>query len=245
MSGSIDLNCDLGEGAGQDAALMPWITSANIACGAHAGDRATMEETVGLARRHGVSIGAHPGFADREHFGRREWILPSEEIHALVTSQVRALQELTAVRHVKPHGALYTLAARDARVATAIAAAVRAIDPRLILFALAGSQLVRAGEAAGLRVASEVFGDRGYQSDGQLVPRGAAEALIHDEARAVAQVTSLVVRGQVQAVSGELVSVRADTVCLHGDGAQAVPFAQRLRRALEAAELRVAPVFST
>src|SRR5258708_2086110 len=149
----VDLNCDLGEGAGHDAALMPLITSANIACGAHAGDEATMRATVALAQKQGVAIGAHPGFADRENFGRRELALSPTEVRALVREQVMALGALGAVRHVKPHGALYNLAARDAALADAIAAAVHEVSPSLILFGLAGSELLRAGRARGLRVA--------------------------------------------------------------------------------------------
>src|SRR5471030_392409 len=156
----LDLNCDLGEGAGHDAELMSLITSANIACGAHAGDGATMRATVALAQKHGVAIGAHPGFADRENFGRRELPWSAVAVQALVHGQVSALRALGPVRHVKPHGALYNLAAREATLADAIAAAVHAIDPQLILFGLAGSEPLRAGRTRGLRVASEVFADR-------------------------------------------------------------------------------------
>ncbi len=169
----IDLNCDLGEGAGHDAELMPLITSANIACGGHAGDGPTMRTAVELALQHGVAIGAHPGLNDREHFGRREAPIAPTEARALVLAQIRALQLIMQpcggrLVHVKPHGALYNMAGRDAALARAVAEAVREVDPRLVLFGLAGSQLLPAGCACGLRVASEVFADRTYQPDGSL-----------------------------------------------------------------------------
>ena len=195
MSRRIDFNCDLGEGAGHDGELMPWITSANIACGAHAGDEATMCATVSLAQRHGVAIGAHPGFADRENFGRRELTLTAAEVQALVEWQVRALQRIATVVHVKPHGALYNLAARDPMIAAAVAAAVRAVDARLVLFALRGSELVRAGRSAGLRVAEEVFADRMYRVDGALTPRAEGGAVITDETESAAQALRLVREG--------------------------------------------------
>jgi UPF0271 protein len=231
---SIDLNCDLGEGVGCDAALMPLITSANIACGAHAGDEATMRATVALARAHGVAVGAHPGFADRANFGRVEHALSACALHDLVTEQIEALLELGSVRHVKPHGALYILAARDRAVAEVIAEAVYACDSSLILFGLAGSELVRAGQARGLRVANEVFADRTYQPDGSLTPRSRSDSLITDEATAVAQVIRMVREGLVLATDGTSIAVVADTVCLHGDGAHAVAFARRLGGELRA-----------
>lgn len=235
----IDLNCDLGEGAGHDAELMSVITSANVACGAHAGDIATMQATVALARRHGVNVGAHPGFRDRENFGRREFLLSSAAIEDLIAEQVAALRALAPVRHVKPHGGLYTLAARDPAVAGAIAAAVHAIDPSLTLFALAGGELVRAGRARGLRVAEEVFGDRTYRPDGSLTPRSQPNALVADEEAMIAQVLQMVVEGRVRATDGTDVPIGADTVCLHGDGPYAVAFAMRLRRELASAGIEV------
>ena len=237
----IDLNCDLGEGAGHDAALMPLITSANIACGAHAGDAATMRTTVALAQRHGVAIGAHPGFADRENFGRRELALPPAEVRALVATQIEALRGLGPLRHVKAHGAIYNLAARDAALADAIAEAVRAIDPALVLFVLPNSALACAAQARGLRIANEVFGDRTYQRDGSLTPRVRPDALIHDETVAVAQVLRMVREGVVRATDGTDVPIIADTVCLHGDGPDPVAFARRLRAELGAAGIEVRP----
>lgn len=237
---SIDLNCDLGEDAGHDADLMPLITSANIACGAHAGDEATMRETCLLAWQHGVVIGAHPGFADREHFGRRELPVTAKQVADLVFSQTRLLQEIALgcggqVRHVKVHGALYNMAARDPVLARAVAEGAREADPRLVLFALAGSHLVNAGRECGLAVASEVFADRTYQSDGSLTPRTAPGALIADADQALQQVRQMVTDRTITAVDGTRVPIQADTICLHGDGANAVLFARRLRQVLEQA----------
>jgi 5-oxoprolinase (ATP-hydrolysing) subunit A len=233
----IDLNCDLGEGAGQDADLMRWVTSANIACGAHAGDAATMRATVRLARRHGVALGAHPGYADRINFGRIEQTLAPEQVSQLVLKQTQWLLQIAAdegvrVGHVKPHGALYNQAARDARMAAAIAQAVKSADPNLILFGPAGSALLQAGEAAGLAVASEVFADRTYESDGSLTPRSRPGAVIEDPGAAVAQAIRLITSGRVRATDGREIELRADTLCLHGDGLHAVAFAQGIAQAL-------------
>jgi UPF0271 protein len=230
----IDLNCDLGEGAGREAELMPLITSVNIACGAHAGDVTAMRDTIMLAQQHGVAVGAHPGYADREHFGRRELALSPAEVRALVVEQTQLLQGLAkrcgaTVTHVKPHGALYNLAAREAAIAAAVADGVRACGADLVLFALAGSVSAAAGRAVGLRVAEEVFADRTYQRDGSLTPRARADALIADEGMAVAQALRMVREGKVRATDGTDVAIRADTLCLHGDGAHAVEFAQRIR----------------
>lgn len=237
----IDLNCDLGEGAGHDAVLMPLITSANIACGAHAGDAATMRATVALARAHGVVVGAHPGFADRANFGRVEQTLTGAAAAQLVLEQIARLREIAgqALRHVKLHGALYHQVSRDAGLAAAVAAALAERERGLTVFALAGSEFERAARGLGLRVAGEVFADRTYQADGTLTPRGRGGALITDETKAVAQVARLVKEGRVRATDGTDVALRADTLCLHGDGTQAVEFARRLRRELQAAGIAV------
>ena len=236
---ALDLNCDLGEGGAHDAELMSLVTSANLACGAHAGDAATMRAAVALAQRHGVAIGAHPGFADREHFGRRELRLPPEEIRRLVRGQIEALRALAPLRHVKPHGALYNLAARDATVARAVAEAVHDVDAALVLVGLADSVSLAAGREAGLRVAGEFFADRGYAPDGTLAPRGTPGALLGVEA-AVAQTLSFAQTGQVRATDGTDLAVEAETVCVHGDGPHALELARALRAALKAvgAELR-------
>lgn len=241
---TLDLNCDLGEGAGGDEAIMPFITSANIACGAHAGDLETMLRISKLAKSLGVAVGAHPGFPDREGFGRRELNLGPDEVYALVKSQVKDLQRIVEVRHVKTHGALYTLAAKDRALAHAVACAVRECDPHLILFALSGSVQVEEGETAGLQVAQEVFADRSYQADGSLTPRTRPDALILNENDAVAQVLSLARSGTVRSTDGRIVKVRADTVCLHGDGANAVVFARRIRQALLADGTILAPALT-
>jgi len=238
MPARIDFNCDLGEGC-DDAAVLPYISSANIACGGHAGDDATMRATVALCLRHGVAVGAHPSFVDRAHFGRRALTLPADDIHALVLAQVSALQSIAAeqnasVVHVKPHGALYNLAAGDATIATAIALAVRAADPALFLVGLSGSKLPTAGEALGLRVLHEVFAERRYEDDGRLTPRTHADAVIADLDESLAQARQLVVDGSVVARSGKSITLRADTLCLHGDRADAAAFARALRAMLDA-----------
>lgn len=240
----VDLNCDLGEGSGHDALLMPLITSVNIACGMHAGDTGTMRETVMGARKHGVAIGAHPGFNDRECFGRRELPVSPGEAHVFVLTQIRLLQIIarqcgTEVGHVKLHGAFYNMASRDTGLADAVASAVYEADPRLALFALAGSVQAEAGRRRGLRVASEVFADRTYKPDGSLTPRSHADAMIDDENAAVAQVLSMVTEGKVRATDGSDVKIVADTVCLHGDGPHPVIFALSVRKALASAGVAV------
>jgi UPF0271 protein len=241
---TIDLNCDLGEGAGQDAALMPLITSANIACGVHAGDPATMRATAELAREHGVAVGAHPGFDDREHLGRLELRLATGEVRALVAEQLATLRAVGPVRHLKPHGGLYTLAARDRGVAAEIVDAIEAVDRRLILFALAGSVLAAVGRERGLRVAEEVFADRTYRPDGQLTPRSEPDALIVEPAAMIAQLRRMIETGTVRATQGAEVPITADTVCLHGDGPRAVAFAHEIRTQLAAAGVAIRPVFA-
>jgi UPF0271 protein len=241
---TLDFNCDLGEGCGNDAAIVPLVSSASIACGAHAGDAATMRETASLCQAHGVAIGAHPSFEDREHFGRRELETPPEAIEACVRRQVEALAEVCArlgapLRHVKPHGALYNLAARDRAVADAIVRAVRAVDPSLILYGLAGSCLTEAGAAAGLAIAHEVFAERAYDADGRLAPRGSPGAVIADLDASLAQVRLLLREGVVVARDGSRVPLRADTLCLHGDRPDAPAFARALRDALAAEGVRI------
>ena len=218
---------------------MPLITSANISCGAHAGDATTMRATVALAQRHGVAIGAHPGYADSEHFGRRELSLPPAQVRELVRSQIEAIRALAPLQYVKLHGALYNQAARDTGLAEVIAETVRAMNPSLMVFVLPDSALARAAAARGLRIANEVFADRTYQRDGSLTPRSRPEALIQDEREAVAQVLRMIREGLVRATDGTDVPIRADTVCLHGDGPNPVAFARRLREALHAAGVEV------
>ena len=242
---TIDLNCDMGEsfGAwtlGQDEAILPFVTSANVACGFHAGDPAVMKATVRAALRHGVAIGAHPGLPDLAGFGRREMAISAEEAFDMVVYQLGALAAVARaeggrLHHLKPHGALYNMAATNAALAGAIAEAVYKVQPELTLYGLASSELTRAGEKLGLRTAHEVFADRTYQADGTLTPRLQPDALITDADAAVAQVLRMVHAGSVRTQQGHDVAIRADTVCLHGDGAHALEFAQRLSAALGAA----------
>ena len=240
----IDFNCDLGEGCGDDAAILPWITSASIACGAHAGDDATMRATLRSCRVHGVAAGAHPGYADPAHFGRREHALSADDLRALIDGQLRRLAALAAdegirLAHVKPHGALYNLAARDRGVADVVAAAVHAFDPSLVLFGLAGSDAIRAGEAAGLRVAREAFAERAYDGDGSLAPRGSEGAVLAELEPALRQVRLIVREREVVARDGTRVPLHADTLCLHGDRPGAAGFARALRAQLEAEGITV------
>lgn len=230
----IDLNADLGEGSGSDRALLQLVSSANIACGFHAGDAETMLQSVRWAKEFGVAIGAHPSFPDRENFGRTAMQLPPETVYAQMIYQIGALKSLAesegeTLMHVKPHGMLYNQAAADPALADAIARAVKAVDARLILVGLAGSESVRAAVHHGLRTREEVFADRGYLSSGALVPRSQPGAMIEEEERAIQQTLSMVKEGKVESISGEWIAVNAQTVCLHGDGARALLFAQRLR----------------
>lgn len=240
MKASIDFNCDLGEGMGNDADLMPHISSASIACGWHAGDASTMQDAVALCVAHGVAIGAHPSLPDREGFGRRELPITPAQVHALTLYQIGALAafaqaESTRLHHVKPHGALYNLAARERAIADAVAQAVHDFDPGLVLYGLARSALTAAGEALGLRVAHEAFAERRYEADGSLTPRSEPDAVIGDVDLAAQQVAQMLRARSVTARSGESVPIRADTICLHGDRPDAAGFAGALRRAIEGA----------
>nr|WP_241607359.1 5-oxoprolinase subunit PxpA [Rosenbergiella australiborealis] len=241
---NIDLNADLGEGSPHDAELLAQVSSANIACGFHAGDATTMLNSVREAMKRGVAIGAHPSFPDRTNFGRTAMTLPAETVYAQVLFQIGALAAMTQVhgvrlQHVKPHGMLYNQAARDPQLADAIAKAVFDFDPNLRLVGLAGSDLIRAAEHYGLATRQEVFADRRYQSDGSLVPRTQVGAVIEDEEQAVAQSLQMIQRGEVQAISGERVAVVAQTLCLHGDGEHALRFARRLRQTFQSLNINV------
>jgi UPF0271 protein len=251
MNRQIDLNCDLGESfgpwrMGDDDAVLEHVSSANIACGFHAGDPATMRRTVQACCARGVAIGAHPSLPDLQGFGRREMRVSADEVYAMVLYQVGALDAFARaqgarLRHVKPHGALYNMAARDPALARAIAQAVRDFDRSLVLFGLSGSELIRAGHETGLAVASEVFADRTYQSDGSLTPRSRSDALIHDVRESIDQVLRMVERGVVRSTDGQDVKVEAHSVCIHGDAPGARAFAQQLRSALLEAGIAVAP----
>jgi UPF0271 protein len=243
----IDLNCDMGEGCDSDAALMKYISSANIACGFHAGDAATMRETVSLAIENGVAIGAHPGYPDRENFGRTPMSLTPEKVSEIVVEQIAALHDITAqaggkLKHVKPHGALYNQAARDREIASAIAEAVRSFDPNLVLFGLSGSVSISEGALHGLRTASEVFADRTYQSDGSLTPRNVPGALIENTGDAVAQAMEMLMSGKVTTLAGETIPICAETICLHGDGENAVSFAMAINEKLREQNVEVCAI---
>lgn len=238
-----DLNCDIGESfgvyhLGQDAEILDLISSANIACGFHAGDPATMRQTVRLALEKGVAIGAHPGLPDLVGFGRRLMKITPQEASDMVTYQVGALAAFVqaeggTMQHVKPHGALYNMAATDQHLATAIAESVYRVNPDLILFGQSGSKLIEAGRVVGLRTASEVFADRTYESDGRLTPRDLPGALITDDNQSVRQVMCMLQSGKVISRQGDDLQVEADTICLHGDGPGALEFAKRIRHSLE------------
>jgi 5-oxoprolinase (ATP-hydrolysing) subunit A len=251
----VDLNCDMGESFGRwelgaDAAVMPHISSANIACGAHAGDTSVMRKTMKLATQHGVSCGAHPGFADLAGFGRREIPTTPAEAGDLVLYQLGALAAIAGaegvrLRHVKAHGALYNMAARDTRLAEAMAAAIAGFDRTLVFFGLAGSGMLAAGRQVGLEVAAEGFADRAYEPDGSLTPRSIAGSVIHDVDALVARASRMVREGRVRARNGADLELHVDTLCVHGDTPGADRLAAALRAGLESAGVRVMPVGAT
>lgn len=227
----------MGEGIGNDELIMPYITSANIACGYHAGDESTMHQTILLAQKYTVNIGAHPSFLDRENFGRTEIKKSPQEVYELVFKQIKILQKIAAdnnatVHHVKPHGALYNMAAKDKVLARTIAEALKDSDENLVLFGLSNSFLISEAKAIGLKTASEVFADRTYQDDGSLTPRTQPNALIEDTDEAIQQVLMMVKQGKVKTVSGKEISIVAETICIHGDGKNAVEFAKEIRTLL-------------
>jgi UPF0271 protein len=245
----IDINSDVGEsfGAysmGHDAGLMTSITSANVAAGFHAGDPSVLRQTIRLAKSNGVAIGAHPGFPDLAGFGRRELHVTPAEAEDLVLYQIAAVAGVAAaegatLQHVKPHGALFNMAVGNAQLAAAIARAVAAFDRSLILFGLPDSEILKAGRAAGLRVAAEVFADRAYEPDGSLASRRKAGSVIHDETLVVSRAVRMVTERTVEAIDGTRVAIQADTICVHGDTPGADTLARRLRTALEAARVTV------
>lgn len=235
---TIDINCDMGEGLANDALLMPYISSANIACGYHAGDENIMKRTTELALLHNVAIGAHPGFADKANFGRTEMQVSPAEIYDLVTEQIYLLQKITAsqgspLHHVKPHGALYNMAAKDAVMANIIAKAVFDVNEALILFGLSGSCSVTEAIKAGLTTASEVFADRTYRDDGSLTPRTEKNAMIETTELAIQQVLQMIQHQTVTSITGNKVSIKAESICIHGDGTHAVEFAKNIYLTLQ------------
>lgn len=252
MMYQVDLNSDLGEGFGAysiglDGEVIRYVSSANVACGYHAGDPLVMARTVAMAKAAGVAVGAHPGYPDLMGFGRRNMACSPAEAKAYVQYQLGALLAFTAaqgvkLRHVKPHGALYNMAGKDMELAAAIAEAVAEVDGTVILLGLAGSKMLEAGRKAGLRVASEVFADRAYQADGSLVPRKQPGAVIHDPDEAIRRTVRMVTEGKVTAITGEEVEIAADSICVHGDNPAAVAFVRDIRAALEAQGVRIAPL---
>lgn len=249
MSTQIDLNCDMGEsfGAwklGADDAVLPYITSANVACGFHAGDPSVMRATIAKARTNGVAVGAHPSLPDLVGFGRRNMDVTPDDVYDLVVYQVGALLGFVKaggaeLQHVKAHGALYNMAAAKCELASAIAHAVHDVDPGLVLFGLPGSHLISEGESAGLKTASEAFADRNYMGDGSLVSRRRPDAQVHNVDEAVRRALRMAREGTVQTVDGDDLSIRVDTICIHGDGPHAAEFAKALRTAFEAEGISV------
>lgn len=252
MSQKIDLNCDMGEsfGAwrmGNDAALMDYVSSVNIACGFHAGDAGVIRKTIEIAIEKNVAIGAHPSFPDLQGFGRREMKMSSEEVFDIVLYQISAIKGIceslgAKLHHVKPHGALYNQAAKDKSLAEAIAKAVKSLDKNLILYGLSQGFLISEAEKIDLKTASEVFADRTYQTDGSLTPRSESNALIKDSERAAAQVLQMISEQTVTATSGEQVSIKADTICIHGDGENALEFAKTINEKLRENRIEISAI---
>ncbi len=235
---TIDLNCDMGEGFNTDPLIMPFISSANIACGFHAGDESIMHNTVRLAIQHNVAIGAHPGFADKKNFGRAEIYLPLEEVYELVRTQVLLLQKIASgngakLHHVKPHGALYNMSAKDPALASTIAKAVFDTDHNLLLYGLSGSHSIHEAKKMGLSTASEVFADRTYQNNGSLTPRSQQNAFITHSSMSITQVLQMIQQHTVTSVDDQKIPIIAETLCLHGDGIAAVAFAKSIQQSLQ------------
>jgi UPF0271 protein len=245
---TIDINCDMGEGIGNDDAIMPFISSANIACGYHAGDEDTMRKTVESAIKNNVAIGAHPSFFDKKNFGRTEMNLAGDVIYDLVLLQLRTIDKIineksAKLHHVKPHGALYNMSSKNAHIAQAIAQAVKDFDETLILFGLSGSIAISIAEQIGLKTASEVFADRTYQDDGSLTPRSEAGALVEDEEKLVQQLLQMIQEKTVTTVTRKRIPIIADTVCIHGDGKHAIRFAKTISEQLALRGIEIKSLF--
>ena len=237
----------MGEGIGKDELLMPFISSANIACGYHAGDATTINQTIALCIKNNVSIGVHPSFYDKDNFGRTEMNLPVDDLYDLILQQFiifkKAADSLDQkITHVKPHGALYNMSAKDAGMANVIAKAVRDFDSSLVLFGLSGSHSISEAKAIGLKTASEVFADRTYQDDGSLTPRSQANALIEDAGKAAQQVLQMLKEKKVTTVSGKMIPVVAETICIHSDGKHATVFARKIYEHLKQNNIEIKPL---
>ncbi|MBX2960901.1 MAG: LamB/YcsF family protein [Cyclobacteriaceae bacterium] len=244
---TIDLNCDMGEGMPNDAAIMPYISSANIACGYHAGDEATIRNIITLCLKNNIAIGAHPGFDDKPNFGRVEQNLSQEELYALIWKQLeiinRVCNEMNAtLHHVKPHGALYNMAAKDVAMSHIIAQAVKDFNPNLIYYGLSGSVMIAEAKALGLKTANEVFADRTYHPDGTLTLRTQPNALINDVDVVVRQAMQMVTDKKVTCTNGTIISMQADTLCIHGDGAYAFEFVKAIAGSMQATGIEVKKV---
>lgn len=235
---TIDINCDLGEGFPNDTLLMPFISSANIACGFHAGDSDTIKQTIENCIKNKVAIGAHPGFKDRANFGRTEMVLSDCELYDVVAEQIVLVQNIctelgTILHHVKPHGAMYNMAARNATMSYIIAGVIKEINPSLILYGLSNSFLISEAEALGLKTASEVFADRTYTPEGMLTPRTDPKALLHSREESLSQVLQMITQQNVRATDGTLVPIKAETICIHGDGDHALSFAKAICKSMK------------
>ena len=235
---SIDLNCDMGEGMNNDTQLMPFISSTNIACGFHAGNADMMKYAVEAALQYDIAIGAHPGFNDKENFGRTEIKLSKEDLYDLITYQIFLLQKVcdefrANIHHIKPHGALYNMAAKNREMSATIANAIKDVDENLILYGLSGSYLISEAEKINLKPANEVFADRTYQDDSSLTSRKEANALIEDENISIQQVLQMVQKQSVTSISGNTINIKSDTICIHGDGKHAIAFAKKIHQTLK------------
>lgn len=249
---SVDLNSDLGESfgnytIGMDEKVLPLVSSANVACGYHASDPVVMDKTIKLAKEAGIAVGAHPGFPDLMGFGRRNMVVSPEEAKAYVTYQLGALYAFThkydiPIQHCKPHGALYNMAGKDYTLAKAICEAVYDFDPEIVLLGLSGSELIRAAEDTGLKVAREFFADRAYEPDGSLVNRRKEGAMIHDEELAVSRVVRVIKEKKVTAINGEDIELNIDSICVHGDNESALAFVKKIRETLSAEGIAIAPL---
>lgn len=242
----VDLNVDLAEGCSNDQRLLQLVTSANVACGLHAGDFNEMRKAIRWAKENKVRIGAHPSFPDRENFGRTNMQLPDDELKACLLYQLGAVKALcnaegVSLSYVKPHGALYNQAAKDESLAALIALTIKQFDPSLKLMGLSGSLMLKVAQQHGLGIISEVFADRHYLADGSLVPRSRADALVDNDEEAISQVLQMVLQGSVPTVDGQDVAIQADSICLHGDGEHAISFAEKIRKALTEKQIHLTP----
>jgi UPF0271 protein len=240
----VDLNCDLGEGCTTDAEIMPFISSANIACGYHAGNEEIIKQTVLLAKKFNVAIGAHPSYPDKANFGRKEMDLPLQEIKDLVIEQIQIVKKIAAetgrsLHHVKPHGALYNQAAKNINIATIIAEAVKEVDASLVLFGLANSESGKAAEKVGLTFYNEVFADRTYTEQGQLTPRTEPNAMITTDEEANRQVMQMLQEETVTSTNGKIIPIQADTICIHGDGEHALSFAEQINTLIKKSNIKI------